>query len=264
MNKVLFLPTDYQAPKTSNHYMKFQEGENKFRIISAPILGWEDWADKKPIRYTMDNKPQKSIDPKKPVKHFWAMIVWNYASEEIQILQITQAGIRKSLEALCMDADWGAPYFYDIKVVKSGEGLETEYTLNPLPHKPLSPHVMELFHERKCNLEALFTNEDPFSKDHIHYTSGIFTGHDMASSPSMGKISMEEAYDLEMILDECDPKYKKWVFNVIKEQYKTETLTELPSADYFKLKEAASKNMEIYRNLQRQNDTPDFLQGLAQ
>src|SRR5215510_11210672 len=99
MNKILFLPQDYQAPKTSNFYMKLQEGENKFRILTQPILGWEDWLDKKPVRYTFDNKPTKSFDPKKPVKHFWSMVVWNYNEEQIQILHITQATIRSSIEA---------------------------------------------------------------------------------------------------------------------------------------------------------------------
>src|ERR1017187_557874 len=154
MSKILFLPTGYEAPRTSNFYMKFQEGENKFRVLSQPIIGWEDWQDKKPIRYRLQDKPARPIDAKKPIKHFWSMIVWNYQEEEIQILHLTQATIRKSLESLCSDSDWGAPYFYDLKVIKSGEGMETEYVLNPLPHKKLNNIVEDRFKERKCNLDA--------------------------------------------------------------------------------------------------------------
>lgn len=263
MNKVLFLPTDYQAPKTSNHYMKFVEGENKFRILSAPVLGWEDWNDKKPVRYRLDQKPAKSIDPKKPVKHFWAMIIWNYTAEEIQVLHVTQASIRKAIEALCSDADWGAPYFYDIKVVKSGENLETEYTVNPLPHKPLPPHIKDLFNERRCNLDALFTNDDPFDKTHTSFSAGIFDSQD-ATLTSTGRIncmSMEQAYDLEMILGDCDPKYRKWVFDYVKKQYNTESLSDLSADLYPKMREAALKNMEATYAAQ---NTPEFLQGLAQ
>jgi hypothetical protein len=234
--------------------MKFQEGENKFRILSQPVLGWEDWQDKKPIRFRFDQKPARSIDPKKPVKHFWAMIVWNYAAEEIQILQITQASIRKSLHALCVDADWGEPYFYDLKIMKTGEGLETEYVLNPLPHKQLSPHISVMFDERKCNLEALFDNEDPFSKENTHFTPGIFSKNDIQT------ITMEQAYDLEMILAECDQKYRAWVYAHIMKQYHTENLTDLPADIFHRVKEAAIKNREANHAKQREcnNNSPEF------
>ncbi len=87
-----FLPKNYQAPNASNKYMKLEKGENKIRILSQPILGWEDWTlEQKPVRFRFDKKPAKSINAEKPVKHFWAFIVWNYIDEKIQILQITQA-----------------------------------------------------------------------------------------------------------------------------------------------------------------------------
>ncbi len=257
MDKVFFLPNDYQAPKSSNHYMKFQEGENKFRILSQPIIGWEDWIDKKPIRFRFDQKPGRSVDPKKPIRHFWAMVVWNYNAEEIQILHLTQATLRKSLESLCTDKDWGLPYFYDLKVMKTGEGIETEYVLNPLPHRALSPHIRQLFNERPCHLEALFDNEDPFSKDHSVYTQGIFSEGDVEQE----KISIENAYELEMILGECDEKYKQWVYDYIRKQYNTDNLGDLPADIFDRMKAAAVKNMEANYQKQRQNQAtiePDF------
>lgn len=253
MEKIMFLPVDYEAPKTSNHYMKFVEGENKFRILSAPLLGWEDWLDKKPVRYKMADKPAKSIDPKKPVRHFWAMIVWNYTSEEIQILHLTQATLRKSLEALCKDADWGAPYFYDLKVMKTGEGIDTEYSLNPLPHKELSPHIKEMFNERRCNLDALFYNDDPFSKEHGEYTPGIFVKRDLEAVKSANCITMEQAYELDMILSECDADYRKWVKNHIQKIYNTENLTDLPVDIYEGLKSVATKKMEAHHKKQSES-----------
>lgn len=250
MDKTIFLPTGYQAPKANNFYMKFQEGENKFRILSQPILGWEDWQDKKPVRYKFNEKPAKSIDPKKPVKHFWAMIVWNYMAEEIQILHITQSTLRKSLEALCLDSDWGAPYFYDIKIIKNGEGIDTEYVLNPLPHKPLSPHIQDLFHERRCNLEALFYNDDPFSKDNTIFTDGIFSRDD-AANIAPNKVSDAQAFDLLMILEECEENYKQWIFDYIKKQYNTENLSDLSLEIFERVKTAAVKNMETNHERQR-------------
>jgi hypothetical protein len=226
--------------------MKFQDGENKFRILSQPILGWEDWQDKKPIRYRMENKPQKSIDPKKPLKHFWAMIVWNYFAEEIQILQITQASIREAVESLTQLEEYGAPYFYDIKVMKAGENLDTKYNIIALPPKQLPPHIEELFRERRCNLEALFTGDDPFSKEHSYYTQGIFSQEDVGSQSLKNTISMEQAFDLDMVIQECDPKYREWFFNHLKSTYKTDKLVEIPEDIYAKVLNSAQKNMELY------------------
>ena len=37
-----FLPDGYEVPKSSGGgYMKFKQGANKCRILSAPVLGWD-------------------------------------------------------------------------------------------------------------------------------------------------------------------------------------------------------------------------------
>lgn len=169
-----FLPPSYEAPKSASGYMKLEDGENRIRILSSPILGWEDWKDKKPLRYRFDDKPDKPIDSSKPVKHFWAFIVWNYKAQLIQILEITQASIRKRIEALCQDSEWGAPYSYDIKIVKSGESVDTEYALNPTPHKQVDPSIIIAFKQKPICLEALFDNGDPFAEGYDQYTKGYF------------------------------------------------------------------------------------------
>ncbi len=254
MSKFTFLPQDYKAPSGSNFYMKLQDGENKFRILSQPILGWEDWHEKKPIRFRFDDKPTKPFDPKKPVKHFWSMIVWNHTEEEIQILHLTQASIRASIEALCNDSDWGAPYFYDLKIIRKGEGLETEYMVNPLPHKKLSPHIIERFHERPINLDAMFDNQDPFSKENHVFTDGIFSEEDLSSSVGSIKnssISDIEVEDLMNILDECQIGYKEWVLNSLKKVHKVNSVDELSQDVYQQIRSAAMKNMEETHAAQR-------------
>jgi hypothetical protein len=169
-----FLPQDYEAPRGVSGYMKLEDGENRIRILSAPILGWEDWKDKKPLRYRFDDKPDKPIDSTKPLKHFWAFIVWNYKTQLIQVLEVTQASIRKRIEALCQDDDWGAPYSYDIKIVKSGESIDTEYAVNPTPHKQVDPAILIAFKEKPIFLDALFDNGDPFAEGQAQYTKGYF------------------------------------------------------------------------------------------
>lgn len=205
-----FLPKDYKSPKSSNGYMKIQEGENKVRILSSPVLGWEDWDDKKPVRFRFDQKPAKSLVQNKPVRHFWSMIVWNYSEEKIQILHVTQATIRNKIESLCSDQDWGQPFFYDIKIIKKGEGVDTEYDINPLPHKELHPSIEEAFNENPCNLDALFDNGDPFDVSNKRFTLGVFKKEVVQEKPKNEKkvISSVDVQKIEVLLAQCSEVYK--------------------------------------------------------
>lgn len=163
-----FLDANYEVPQKSGNYMKFQDGENRFRVLSSPILGWETWSTgqdgtRKPIRRPMD-KPFSlvEIEDEENVKHFWAMPVWNYAEEKIQILEVTQKGIQKSIRALSRDEDWGSPVNYDIVVTKSGQKLETEYEVKPKPAKKLDPGITQLYTDTFIDLKALYRGDDPF------------------------------------------------------------------------------------------------------
>lgn len=111
-----FLPPNYDVPSKRGNYMRFAEGENRFRILGFPIIGWESWEEmgdgtRKPIRRPMD-KPFSvdEIENPEDIKHFWAMCVWNYQEEKVQILEITQKGIQKSIRALAKDGGLGIAY----------------------------------------------------------------------------------------------------------------------------------------------------------
>ena len=240
----MFLPDDYEAPKSSSQgYMKLQDGENRFRILSRPLIGWEDWTlEKKPIRFKYNNKPAKPIDPKKAIKHFWTMIVYNYNEEKIQILHITQVSIRKALEKLCRDADWGAPFFYDIKIVKEGQNVDTEYSVNPISPKPVSAHIIEQFKENPCYLEALFDNADPFDSKWGEFTPGVFEKADVKDEFKAAGISKEKAEELTRIIDRCDDKYRISVWEALQAQ-KISNLTQLSFEMYERLLKAATKKM---------------------
>jgi hypothetical protein len=47
-----FLPEGYEVPKKFGRRVhEFKQGANKFRILSAPVMGWEYWTEsKKPVR----------------------------------------------------------------------------------------------------------------------------------------------------------------------------------------------------------------------
>jgi hypothetical protein len=212
-----FLPSDYEAPKTSGYYMKLMDGENRIRILSRSIVGWEDWQDKKPIRFKMNEKPLKPVDPTKAIKHFWSFVVYNYNENEIQILQINQAGIRKAIENLSKDEDWGAPFFYDLKIMKKGEGKETEYAVNPVPHKPVDSAIENAFHNRPINLDALFENVDPFAKGYGKYEE-FMCNHKIVEVPNQeGRINNAQFACLLKKLD-LVPEYTAKVKMFLKEK----------------------------------------------
>lgn len=164
-----FLPKDYEVPSSSDNYMKFIKGENRFRILSSPILGYEYWvgdgSSRKPVRVPM-NQPIKTneVDDIDSIKHFWAMVVWNYEAEKIQILEITQKGIQKTLRALAKDPDWGSPVMnYDVVVTRNGDGMETKYEVLPKPAKKIDPGIVALYKDMQIDLNALYRGDDPFN-----------------------------------------------------------------------------------------------------
>lgn len=165
-----FLPKDYDVPKGPSNYMKLQQGDNVFRILDNPIIGWKGWVleggKRKPKRFRFDQKP---TDPqqfeKGRIDHFWAMPVWNYKDGLVQVLEITQKTIMSKIRSMAEDADWGDPKGYDIRVTKEGQDLDTEYDTVPKPHKPLPVEAENAWAETKIDLNALYRGDDPFAAD---------------------------------------------------------------------------------------------------
>jgi len=165
----LFLPDEYEVPEAPSGYMKLEDGDNKIRIMSPPILGQEYWTEDDDGRHP--NRVRKTEDLPKDInklnngqspKHFWAFKVWNYQSELFQILQITQKTIQKAIKALNADEDWGNPFNYDIVINRKGKELKTEYNIVPKPKKAFAKELADEFENWVCNLEALYDGADPF------------------------------------------------------------------------------------------------------
>lgn len=242
-----FLPDDYEIPKSTNsQYFKPQDGENKIRILSKPLMGWEDWTlEKKPIRFRMNEKPLKSIDPKKPIKHFWAMVVWNVQLEQIQIYQPTQSTIQEAIKSLGRDEDWGSPYDYDIKIFKKGEQKLTEYNINPSPKKPVSKEILQAFRDKPIQLEALFEGLDPFAPGYKYYTTLMSDPDEPKIVDLMGeKVDVKPLYigdtefvELSELLQKCAESVRSGFKEYLLKAFSIDTMAHLEMKEYQKIKD---------------------------
>src|SRR6266436_1331299 len=110
-----FFNKDYEIPQISK-YMKFEEGENIFRILGSfinetAVMGTVYWKTADKGRMPVRLKPNVAVpaselelNPKtgeiEIPKHFWAFPVYNYRSKSIQILEITQKSIMNAIKSL--------------------------------------------------------------------------------------------------------------------------------------------------------------------
>ena len=169
-----FLDGYTDVPQSSSSgggkYMKLTQGANQFRIVGSfgdgtniqGMLGWgeDEEGKRKPYRWKVgEEAPRKFAENP---KQFFALLVWNYDEECLQVLELTQAKLRTEIVTLAKDEDWGDPRKYDLKIVRNGEGLETSYAMTPSPHKKRSDEINEAVKSTVVDMSALYRGEDPF------------------------------------------------------------------------------------------------------
>lgn len=156
-----FFPEDYKLPKSGTGFMKFEKGETIFRMLDKVAMGYEYWTDDNkvfrsyspfttlaPNAKKQENKKTKEMEVVQP-KHIWVVPVWNYKDESVEILTIGQKTVQEAILALSKDSDWGNPTTYDIKVVREGDGFNTEYSVSPKPKKEIDPAIVEAYAKAK-------------------------------------------------------------------------------------------------------------------
>ena len=170
----MFLPKDYKIPEGGKPYTRLEQGDNRIRVLGNPIMGMEYWIDtmengkekRQPVRCRMDEPTETSNIPEpETLKHFWAMIIWNYNTARLEVLEITQKTIMKAIKAYATNEAWGDPKGtdgYDFVITRTGEGLETEYLVTANPKTKLDKDIVNKFEKSDINIEALFDGDDPF------------------------------------------------------------------------------------------------------
>jgi hypothetical protein len=165
-----FLPKEYKVPASGGSYTKLEEGENRLRFLSNPLLMWVKWDNGKVTRsaYDPDNKPKSGGGERDSVHHAWAILVFNYTTEKIEIFEESKPKILEQIAALAESEDWGHPSEYDIKInkkksAKTFNGRPVyDFIVTPTPKKEASSTVAEAYAETPVDLENLLKGESPF------------------------------------------------------------------------------------------------------
>lgn len=170
-----FLPKDYKVPEGESRYYKFEEGENRFRVLDSAIVGYELWVEGKPIRklrkedFTASELKNADINKfsgnRKIPMHFWFFPIFDYKTKNVRLLEVTQISIMRGMNDFLNDEDYGSnPKEYDFVVTRDESSDKVEYRVKAKPPKPLEAGIMKLYEDMEIDLQAIFKGEDPFGK----------------------------------------------------------------------------------------------------
>ncbi len=112
------------------------------------------------------NRRQKfSGDGLEPPKFCIAVPAYSYESGKIAILQLSHKTLIKELDKISQEEDYKDLLAWDFTIGREGTGLNTEYTLRPLPPKEDREAIQTLYKKQLdagFNLDALLTGDNPF------------------------------------------------------------------------------------------------------
>jgi hypothetical protein len=163
-----FLPKGYETPESQQSYMEFAEGLNTFRILSPAIVGYkwfEDTGDGGSVPRRVRTEEEVPAEVRNAAndrdrdKHFWAFVVYNYNTQNIQVLELKQQTIMKPIEAYTKNPKWGNPQNYDLVVEKVKTGprdRDVKYSVIPELSSQLDEGIAALANSIPVRLEALY------------------------------------------------------------------------------------------------------------
>lgn len=189
---------DYKVPSKSS-YMKFTDGDNLIRFLMPPTMGNELWIGGKPVRkplgqdFTDAEKASADINKfngqKKQVQHFWACVVWNYKTNSIELLNITQNGVQQDLLKLARNPKWGSLDKFDVNIIRGKAGQQVTYTVQPEPPTPVSQSVKDRLSKVKVDMKKYFDGGHP-----LDYGDG--------GNTPVGDSEVTEAEDIDALINE--------------------------------------------------------------
>ena len=176
----------------SGGYLSLSKLENKSSVRihllgDEPLDFYQTWIESpdgsqiKPLRFVDDPSPSdiaaemgdfvrrqnyEKTGPD-PVTYSMAFFVWNYSTEEVQLLQLTQKGLIRELDQLLSMEDYQATEDWDFVISKDTSGPPSSwYSLRPAPIKKGSREVIDAkwaeAQDKGYNLQELLLNGNPF------------------------------------------------------------------------------------------------------
>lgn len=139
-----FLPEGYEIPKTPSRYTRLDDWTTKLRLLPSgldrdTIIYYEyydtRWEKPLPIRSFKPFDSTPWIKVWERVKEVWAMKVYNYNDKIVQVFSVPQKTIKEAIINLYEDEDYGSPLLYDLKIKRTGEKLDTKYSIIAWPLK---------------------------------------------------------------------------------------------------------------------------------
>ena len=139
------------------------DGKNRcFRFTQQPTA--------EEIEQEMGSEYRRKMRDGKPdaLKAAIAFPIWNYDEAEVQLCEITQKRLIAAFDEIANTEEYDDFDSIDFTIAKEGSGLETRYTLTPLPaKKDAKEQVEEAWNvaRKTISMEAYVSGDNPFKKD---------------------------------------------------------------------------------------------------
>lgn len=166
---------------TSTYTMQnLESGDSlKLRVMTEMLTGYSLWAEENGDKTVIRAEEKEEIDVSKAafnkltnsknrVKQFIGCIVYNYHTEQFEVLETDKGSIIGKLWTMDQDPDLGDLRKYDIKLSKTGQGKDTRYDVLSLGVSDVDSEIKKEFDKLEFNLENLFNNGNPLIVDDIN------------------------------------------------------------------------------------------------
>ena len=164
--------TAYQDPAEKSNYTRLTEGVHVLRILSTPkevqsyFVEYVDKQTKEGIKKEKIITPDNG-DGKQPqgTRRNWAFKVYNHETKQVQVWEVAQKNIQQYLTNILrgkLKNDWTK---FNLQITRTGQGLETEYTLMNGDSEPLGKEAQKIIDETYVDLTQMTLGKDPFDED---------------------------------------------------------------------------------------------------
>ena len=145
----------------------YDSGKIAFYAVAADGVELKDIEAEMGPDYT--RRQNRDGTAPEPAKFALAVPVYNFETEGVQIMQLTQKSIIRELDGISQMEDYANLLEHDFVLGKEGNGLNTEYSLRPVPRKKGSDKAIGgAWTEAKnggFEIGRLLTGDNPFKAD---------------------------------------------------------------------------------------------------